>query len=81
MSEKQSLYIVGVDVDMAKYVDQTIKQATLTILEHLDDIDKQAVTMWCDEDHPNVILIKTMTKAMRDEIEKMIYAEIKGDGM
>lgn len=103
MSEKRSVYQIGVDmakkgtksktihtpisalcaefmVDMkiAERKDDLIKQATLSILNDLDDIDKQAVVMWGNPLHPNVIQIKTMTKAMRDEIEKMIYDEIKG---
>lgn len=57
-------------------VDHAIKSATLQILNDLDDIDKNSVAMWGDENHPNVAIIRTMTKAMRDEIEEMIYKTI-----
>lgn len=78
MSEEKGKYLIGVDFDMeiAKRKDDLIKQVTLSILDGLDDIDKQSVVMWSDEDHPNVVRIKVMTKAMRDEIEKMIYDSI-----
>ncbi len=80
MIEEKPKYFVG--VDMAKEgtesisVSDPIKQATLSILEYLDDIDRKSVIMW-SSDHPNVVRIKTMTKAMRDEIEKMVYDAIE----
>jgi hypothetical protein len=70
MSEEKAVYQSGADNE--------IKQATLSILNDLDDIDNQVLVMWGgDPIHVNVVQIKTMTKAVRAEIEKMIYDSIK----
>jgi hypothetical protein len=76
-------YHVGVDMAMEGTGSKTIlteidpvKQATLAILNDLDDIQKQALAMWGNEaDHPNVVQIRTMAKAMKSEIEGMINAD------
>jgi hypothetical protein len=82
MIERKTEYKIGVDMakegteSMIIYTNvDPIREATSAILNDLDDIDKNAVAMW--EDNPeNVVRIKTMTKAMRVEIEQMIYDSI-----
>jgi len=71
VSEEKAIYHAGCKVD-------EIKQATLTILDDLDDIDKQSIMMWGNDPlHANVVQIKAMTKEMRDAVEEMIYNSIQ----